>query len=170
MTLDKTSILAMKAGRELDALIAEKVLRLNVVCHDWPCGRDPECGHYDATNYPDAEGLWFDDKGPVYIDEHSVWPPEEDADRWFGRFAHVHYVPFYSTDLSAAWEVLEKFEMNIYHNKECGEYIASIGTLFEDDACPECGVENFHVDYAVTVETAPEAICKVALLAVLNLG
>lgn len=66
----------MKAGRELDALIAEKVMGLQI-SKEWV---DDEHEEFDY--------LLLDD---------------EDNYRW------TNPVPFYSTDIAAAWEVRSKF-------------------------------------------------------------
>lgn len=140
----------MEAGRELDALVAEKVMGLNVVSHDWSCGRDPECGYYEASCFPDDESLsWYSEKGPVYTGEFSTWPPE-DQKTGNGRFAVVIHVPFYSTDISAAWEVIEK--MN------CPYIIAST----EDG---EQSWVHFGNEAHAAIGETPHAICIAALLA-----
>ena len=98
------------AGRELDTLIAEQVMGLQVVARDWPCG-------------------WADwDDGGGYVAAHDRELPEalgftkQDRRRWAARYpdrgpvytepldaAFYTPVPFYSTDIAAAWEVLTHF-------------------------------------------------------------
>ncbi len=60
------------------------------------------------------------------------------------------YIPHYSTDITAAWQVAESFPIFYFEsNKELKEYFSMIGSDFET---------------AVTAETAPLAICRAALL------
>ncbi|SMF88049.1 hypothetical protein SAMN05661091_4082 [Paenibacillus uliginis N3/975] len=60
-------------------------------------------------------------------------------------------VPNYSTNLSAAWEVFEKFGYHAFiETNHGGGYIASVNCI------------------AAFAITAPEAICKAALIAVLD--
>ena len=73
----------------------------------------------------------------------------------------------YSTDIAAAWQVVEKFEYNwnIYRDVgKCGsEYITAgdmqYRVIFSSPGMPMQGV---------TADTAPLAICRAALLAVLE--
>lgn len=71
-------------------------------------------------------------------------------------------VPLYSTDLSAAWEVVEKLH-------ELG-YTTHLQSDYPDDGAIKHGLLLFHNskgrikgDYA---ETAPLAICRAALLSI----
>jgi hypothetical protein len=98
-------------GRELDALVAEKVL-------GWPAARDAKA-----------------------IGEAGYWTAGDE------RF--IHGLPAFSTDIAAAWEVVEK--------------------LIASDEWPE-----FSLEYEATLKwsvgdcygaTAPHAICLAALKA-----
>lgn len=110
----------MKAGRELDRLIAEKVMHLPNI-RNWDCGY--------------------------------VYGPEHGED-----------VPRYSTDIAAAWQVVEKLTKSenidleiipsAFHN-EC-----SVSVGFLDDCGDACGPFYF------TEESAPHAICLAALKAI----
>ena len=110
----------MKPGRELDALVAEKVMGL-VRCtaiapdHILPC-------HAHPAN------------------------PDKGAE-----------TPLYSTDIAAAWEVVEKIKNR------------NINLLWhEENQYWYCCVHNeiFEVDQEATSESAPHAICLAALKAV----
>ncbi|AIQ61843.1 hypothetical protein PSTEL_00555 [Paenibacillus stellifer] len=69
-------------------------------------------------------------------------------------------VPLYSSDISAAWEVVEHMK-----SKNWEFIIAS-----EDEKIDVTFYWDVHrMEGAVFVGTAPQAICKAALLAVLNL-
>lgn len=78
VTMDKSEIENMPASRELDVLIAEKVLGLNL---DW-------------------EFAEFQDGDPAI-------PTLRD------KYDEIGIVPFYSTDISAAWDVVEKLRLTI---------------------------------------------------------
>ncbi len=108
MTRDE--ILAMKPGRELDSLVAEKVM-----------------GYTTYGQFRDKDGV------RVMIDR-------------------------YSTDIAAAWEVAEKmtslfWEMNLDTGSKSNTTKVEFYRTFD---------QTFHV---VVANTAPEAICKAALLA-----
>ena len=120
--LTKDEILAMKHGRELDALVAEKVM-----------------GWVD---------LWKDEK------HFKMYPPNKQnvGIRYAGRTEVWNY----STDISAAWKVVEEFNFYI-DNAGYGEkkYRVILGELNNNNDIYR--PEAFG-------ETAPEAICKAALL------
>lgn len=78
-------------------------------------------------------------------------------DGWVRLGALATYPKRYSTDISAAWEVVEKIPVDIIH-PYAGFRLTKLGnsvTVSFD------GTE-------VSAKTAPEAICKAALLAVLE--
>lgn len=117
--MTKEEILKMEPGRELDALIAEKVMEIKL--------------------------HWDDEEGQSY----------KIADSPFGEVLKA-FNP--STDISAAWEVLEQFKTHQVTKSETGfshsekKYRVIVG-------------KNQNVAYA---DTVPEAICKAALLACLE--
>lgn len=112
MTRDE--ILNMPAGRELDALIAEKVMGLKV---------DYE---FDEVLEP---------RVPFLVDKYDEWG----------------YLPNYSTDIAAAWQVVERFESHCTMNNVHGIW--------------ECYLPDFAIGKD---KTAPLAICRAALLAVMG--
>jgi hypothetical protein len=117
--MNRDEILAMEPGRELDALVAEKVMGYKL-------------------HYPENYDQCTVDKGHI-ID---CFEP--------------------STDISAAWEVVEKYfyvEVRKVNTKlELGN-----GGIWCWRACVSKGDGYSSI---ATSETAPEAICKAALLAV----
>lgn len=116
--LSREEILAMPAGRELDALVAEKVMGLDIV----------------------SNGLKYEPR--YYLPEY---------ERTYHRA-----VPVYSTDISAAWEVAEKFgEMSVRKYQTM-----SLGYRWV------CRIYVNEEDVIANGLTAPEAICKSALIAV----
>lgn len=123
MTRDE--IMAMKPGRGLDALVAEKVMGLEKHTAAYP------------EDY-DERVLWFGD------------PPRVKA----------YYVPFYSTDITAAWVAWEHDRQKDWImtiNWTDGQYTAKIMTVNEDV-----------LKYVAKIEadTAAEAMVKCRLLAV----
>ncbi len=117
--MTRERVLAMKAGRELDADIAEKIMGIKV--------------HFEYS--PD---------GPVYLLDSTLLN---------GRY----HVKNYSTNISAAWDVVEKMQetklVRLFANGE--DYICKIGgdLMFCISKC----------------NSMPEAVCKAALLAVMEL-
>lgn len=111
MTSDE--IMKMRPGRELDAIVAEKMM-------GWEYFPAQVTGTFVRLGY------FFD---PVSGEAHHHWSP--------------------STDISAAWEVVEKFE-----------YI-DVRSFKDHYGCTVYGK-------TMTGKTAPEAICKAALLAVMG--
>jgi hypothetical protein len=103
----------LDAGRELDVLVAEKVM-------GWTNLRTTKAGMRRGT-------------------------PAE--------YPHIgHEVPPYSTDMSAAWEVVEKMR-----EREGYAGVESNHDLWEASMGPW---------YVATAETAPLAICRAALAAI----
>lgn len=132
--MTKEEILNMKPGRELDALIATKIFG------------------------------WYFKKMPT---GKMLLPPDNDERKYFAAVWDENgipgYLPEYSTDISAAWEVVEKlnekFEVSILLdiNGFANIYLFLPQNLFYD---AEFEVENY--------TSLPEAVCKVALMAVIG--
>jgi len=112
----------MKAGRELDNLIAEFVM-----------------GAIDKD---------FDE---IYTNE---WRFKRENGTWFPS---CHY----STEISAAWEIVEKLKLTV-HPTFGGWNVANCNASGSGETS-WVGITN-HQKW-VYAETAPEAICKAALLA-----
>lgn len=87
--------------------------------------------------------------------------------------------PNFSQNISAAWEVVEKmvsigyrYTLNLLHNHHYPKPVrhacfALLGKNYMGD--PLMAVMNDYIHYHSHCKTAPEAICKAALLAVLEL-
>lgn len=158
-----THAMDLPAGRELDAMIAERIMGLNVVARNWPCGWAE--GFYQAQHWPQRGHEWFRETGPVYAEVQTIWPPQVDPrhpdDPW-GPYTDVQPVPFYSTDITAAWQVLT-------HLQEQG-YVPSVSRhRSEPDAWWACFSREHRTPDDVgeaTGDTAPLAICRAALAAV----
>ena len=130
----------LEAGRELDALIAEKVM-------GWKW-------FLDAANLG---------SGPQYryLDEPKQWwnPPRLEWDG-VSKIAIAHrpteyQPPEYSSDIAAAWEVVEKLrEMGFPVHIQCGQYHYGV-----------VGYRDVLKDEWVWAKSAPLAICRAALKA-----
>ncbi len=72
----------LKPGRELDALVAEKVMGLKIVVKVWGTGKK-----YRSFSVGEPDYIYSSDR------------PEGEL---------INSVPRYSTDIAAAWEVVEK--------------------------------------------------------------
>jgi len=123
-TLNRESILAMQPERELDSLIAEKVM-------GW---------RYKETVYS-----WGEVLSPAQWIKPNGWP--------------VDRVPNYSTDISAAWGVVEELEQKKWfvtiRNRSASFHLINNGKILDGTGI-------------VTANSTPESICKAALLAVLD--
>ena len=118
--------LRQKSLRELDALVAEKVMGWT---YGHPCPGGMDCLH------------WADEKGNV----------------------RVYKPPQYSTDISAAWEVVGKIQNDYIldfklERKYCVAAMKFVA-VFEDLDGKKWVAHGW---------IAPEAICKAALLAVMG--
>ncbi|MEK8215527.1 BC1872 family protein [Paenibacillus sp. FSL L8-0463] len=131
MTLTREEIQGMKPGREMDALIAEKVLG------------------------------WTDIKrvNPAVI--HSFSADGNHANFGFSPVLYKHVpFPLYSTDISAAWEVVTHLKSKYWYFMLSDENEGWEASFYWDPHRPA---------FEAVSATAPEAICKAALLAVLKL-
>jgi len=141
MTHDEIDTLP--AGRELDALVAEKVMRMAVTWVEF----------LDAYRWKDENGREYEKGDPGYVvlgkapveimEEEQILYSEYDGE----PHVRLNTIPHYSTDIAAAWEVVGWLLANGHHLEiedgwSCVILTANI-----------CG----------TGETAPEAICRAAL-------
>jgi len=124
-------VLAMKPGRELDALVAEKVM-------GWV-----EFSPIDPTIDFGVHGKYR-------------WNYAKDP-----KDGKQKPIPWYSEDIAAAWEVVEKMlerggcEIGCYGSKNGAKWF-------------EVNVITMNGEVTVTAQTPAEAICKAALLAVME--
>jgi hypothetical protein len=115
-----------KAGRELDALVAEKVM-----------GADPSTVHWHLSN------------ATFLVD---------------GKWVDVPPVPHYSTDIAAAWEVVEKMSQK-YHWRIQSPF--DVGDEWYAGLTPRSVTGwNGRPDHYAGAPSAPLAICLAALKAV----
>jgi len=144
----------MVAGRELDELIQVKFFEVKYMCHIDGCLENHCCiegNIYDCTIAEDLNKLGL---------------KKEDCSAW----KMVEPEP-YSTDIAAAWEIVNKMRMPFeiqksyeekYEKGEIGFFINWCNKEHDGESCYLVCPEG----RSIWAETAPEAICKAALLAV----
>jgi hypothetical protein len=126
MTRDE--ILNTPAGRELDALVAEKVMELKV--------------DYEFSDV-------LEPRVPFLVDKYDEWG----------------YLPNYSTDIAAAWEVVEFLRRKFWStNIVCWDYSVKWVVTCEYRTGHGEPKKTLYAD----ADTAPLAICRAALLAVMG--
>lgn len=150
--MTREEILAMKPGRELDVLMAEKVMGLNGE-HDWIKDKD---GEIDIFAYESGycNGPKCSVCGYEYCHHCHKEPPIEKCNE----------TKAYSSNIAAAWEVFGKIKdtgawIEVAWNPKRKHYRCAIGAkpIKELQTVDLNGCDN-----------APEAICKAALLAVME--
>ena len=136
----------MPAGRELDALIAEKVF-----------GQSVKWFTYDGIDDELQSEPWEQD-----WDGTNANPRECDkSDN--GAFPNCES---YSTDIAAAWQVVEKFRTGINgHAAACMEFELTDEIRMPDYYCRFYGIDFKPREYFAFADTAPLAICRAALKA-----
>jgi len=132
----------LKAGRELDALVAEKVM-------GWHDPQDPEW-----NGWKDCGLLIWQDSMIRPRDK----PPVNSKAGWMA-YGVVDRVPAFSTDIAAAWEVVEKL-----HQRFPTIHL-SLGAPNQRWYCSFFGTVD-DKGSALEADTAPLAICLAALKAV----
>ena len=168
--------------RQLDALVAERVMGLQVLGVA-ACVRNPECGHVlDVLPSYERGGSWSEGH-PVYVSEcrcafypvtHVHYPEhlrhieleanernkrehEADVARWGHSHACLSVVPFYSSSIEAAKKVVEKL-------RERGVWTQIQTFTHTSQVRVEMGVPSSECqEWGATME---EAICRCALKAV----
>ena len=141
--MDAKTIREMEAGRELDALVAKRVMR----------------SHYWAETPRDFDGQYGGDV--VLVPLGITWQLAEPFLPRRGKIGHIN-VPLFSTDIEAAWRVVDKliedgWQVCIAHPSagpgpwgvDVYKWLESIEVLATADAA-----------------TVPLDICRAALLAV----
>ena len=117
-------------SRELDALVAEKVM-----------------------GWQDARAFFPWPESGVMLDNYAMMPP------YGGAIRDIAHVPCYSTDIAAAWEVVEKLDGG-GERKTFWWTITSPG----DDTMYSARIVEGSVEIAYAIApAAPEAICLAAL-------
>jgi hypothetical protein len=145
----------MDAGRELDALVAER-------CFGWRWRQYPAPGNKKMLT-----GL-FPPEAPkrVCVPNHydSIWLPSDataprfsdwDSCPWWEDGAIQHGIPSYSTDLAAAGQVLKKLDHDYF----------DINIQNAPGLTNEWYVQFTGLEHSVNAKTLPLAICLAALKA-----
>ena len=159
--MNKEEILAMEAGGELDTLVGSLLFDYEIEWH-W-CWREPECGCWE-----EVESIHNDKWVNELIESHKGWGEDkvkklpcysitnEDTEGKIYKFWNP--VEFYSTDISAAWQVVKEliklYVFDLYYD--------DVGELW---VCKLFDGQQEYQGYG----TAPEAISKAALLAKLEI-
>lgn len=141
--LTRKEIVKLKAGSEMDRLIAEMVMGwthvskdhqwnyfTNMPCYGWPkeyYGAPPE-----ADIRPDLEANW-------------------------------HRVPDYSTDIGPAWRIVKKLKESMIVRVESYRDHATAGIAYLTSAIEPDFLSSF-----ATADTVELAICRAALIAALE--
>jgi hypothetical protein len=147
LTPKGTNMICLSVGLELDRAVAEKVMELEVV-GELPCAVYDGCWRECQEAPMRLLYLERQENGNCYCEFR------ESVDRTY--FGHIHLcldvVPPYSTDIAAAWQVVEKMmathervQVLWYPSTELPDWECTIDALFQ------CG------------HTAPVAICRAAL-------
>jgi hypothetical protein len=142
-------ITAFPPGRALDALVAEHVMGLMVKPITFIDGRGPR------------------------PERGTVGKPYKMADGRMGVSALI--IPSYSTEMAAAWEVVEKITQSIVEAKEGQWWLDGLGFNPDDTSDPRtdrwrCWFTSerggARIEASAEADTAPLAICLAALRAV----
>lgn len=159
-------VAAIPVGPELDAAIAREVFGITVV-GIVPCSREPECGELEVSPH------WGDtvERPVAHLGECACSElAEEGDDITLGHLALLlNPVPSYSSDIAAAWQVVEKLrsqriDVMVYQGERD---IIPEDLKDENDRRWECAlwwsVDGDHRETTQYGDTAPEAICRAAL-------
>jgi hypothetical protein len=145
-------------GRELDAAVAEEVMGREIFSREWPCiyFKSDETWEVAPEDYQTREPRRWGGQPEI------VW--KFSAVNIYGQpYSSLHRVPDYSTDIAAAWDVVEKIEALEYGK------VRIDGSHYHGWHCSVCwgpGNDGEGEAFGVPGATAPEAICRAALAAV----
>ena len=179
---------ALAPGRRLDALVAEKVMGLNVRGWAWAYVDEMSCWNFEhvgdtesrateedlcavyapdrmETEYfgPTVKERWPDGipQWAIESDEQSRRDWDRDVKAWGTYRGMLEAVPEFSTSIAPAWKAVEKLPANLdfYVSREEGRYVTHITRR-------ECGCGGSTKELAFEMaETAPHAICLATLKA-----
>lgn len=145
-------------NREIDSLIAEKVMDLKVLGYA-RCFRDPESSNY-LIGF-NGSGL---ESQPVFL-AHCVCEIKEKEDiEIFGHIVScLEVVLEYSIDISAAWQVIQKMQADGWHYEICASHREpSHYVKFGRGKYDPCD-DIFREEHSATGPTPWMAICLAAL-------
>lgn len=147
--------------RKIDAMVAERVMGIKVLgtAHCWISGDD---GRMSVAN--SLEACYGTAEHPVYAE------PSYDGEACADEVViggvpacWLAVVPFYSTDIGAAWEVVEKIRER--KDKNGGSVTCHVIDRVTEWHC-DITSDDLRIDVLGTGDTAPLAICLAALRAV----
>ncbi len=137
--MTREEILAMRPGRELDAVVAEKVMGWKWIS-------------------PETPG------NPLLVS-----PPDDKRQLWSGIWDErgiPHYLPFYSIDISAAWEVFLVTRGWLFSGRR--KFMDALQTVISHERAPaHSGLIAWIAWPDVLWFLEPHHICKASLLAVM---
>lgn len=145
------------SDRELDALVAEKVMSLQVL-GTVLCERDPEDGSWDAPYEETGRGT----PHPIYLKPNYCgcqFKQVGEADYSGHSAACVSVIPFYSSSIEAVMQVVEKMRTNYAWDIESWSTPAFTGWEVKLWKSGDIVGED-------RSESLPLAICRAALEAV----
>jgi hypothetical protein len=149
--MTREEIERMEAGRELDTLIAEKVMKLDVrKSESW-------VGDLTSLGSPGQKVTFIGE-----FTEEREWVEEGDY-FWKDDEGASHVLPDYSTDIGAAWQVVEKIVKNNGSTVSFG-YSGRIVNRAHV-TIDRTTRKDLDLDFWVEANTMPLAICRAALLA-----
>lgn len=142
--------MSLEPGRELDALIAEKVMGLKEV--------KTADEYFDIQNF--RAGDFF---GKKYFCSVKLWNETFSGHRP-GRTICV--VSGYSTDIAAAWSVIDELKNKRIQRDSYTDILTAVHVHFEGDIFEVVFIDQNHNTWAVSKQkTLPHAICVAALKA-----
>ena len=104
------------------------------------------CPHCDTSVDEHEAGRCLDAWVSQHIRGHPVWTNSREMADSYG----FYHLPYYSTDIAAAWDV-----------------VGRMGSMWMDATVPGIGIDvEFETGRKGTASTAPLAICRAALKAV----
>lgn len=140
-----------EAGRNVDTEVAEKVMGLGPLEFDYPCDVWDDDGHWrvpDTRDEGESQGCRY--REPIYRITHK------------NGWRQGKVVPRYSTDIAAAWTVLEKMRQPVP-----GVHRWAVTVSAEENGWFVTIWREFSAKYhRVFAPTAPHAICLAVLKAV----
>lgn len=160
--MNREEILAIKSGHELDALVAHHIMELQLLGHASVVRNVDCCKGYTIPYAAESDEPAI--TRPIYV-AHCACDMKErqpdDSDYQGHYSACLEVVSDYSADWDAAWQVVEKM-------REGRWWIDRLTTWVNTGHCTVIFRLDAETIVEATCATAPEAICKAALLAVSN--
>lgn len=164
----------LEAGRELDALVAEKVMGVSLippreaamvrVAGRHVCATGPEFELRDGRKFRMPPGREL--KQPEGTDDwnarYFLFIAQQVGSEWDAQIAAERDIPSpFSTDIAAAWEVVEKLTSTTKQWFRFEQSCVTHEAIFSVE-----GAGGLDGEWRAEAETAPLAICRAALQAV----